>query len=307
MWLVAVFALAGGLAQLVDGTLGMGFGVTSATVLLAVGVAPATASAATHAAKLPTTLVSGLSHWREGNVDAAVLVRVAVPGAIGGFLGAVVLTSISLEAAKGSMAALLLFFGFVILARFGFGLRIIPTPKSGHTARWLSPIGLLGGFVDATGGGGWGPVVTPSLMTVTSHEPRRIVGTTNAAEFLVALAVSGGFITGAAHQDIPWLPVLGLVLGGVLVAPLAARLAGRLPHAPMGAMVGGLVILVNAVAVVGMLGNLPGWADLLLVAGWLAVVGQIAWRAWGRERAQAAPAAEARVREEGPLAVPQEA
>ncbi|UUW89361.1 sulfite exporter TauE/SafE family protein [Nocardioides sp. WV_118_6] len=284
MWLVAVFALAGGLAQLVDGTLGMGFGVTSATVLLALGVAPATASAATHAAKLPTTFVSGISHWRAGNVDKAVLLRVAVPGAIGGFAGAVILTSISLEAAKSSMAGLLLFFGLVILARFGFGFRIIPTPKSGHTARWLSPIGLLGGFVDATGGGGWGPVVTPSLMTVTTHEPRRVVGTTNAAEFVVALSVSTGFITGAAHQDIPWLPVIGLVIGGVIVAPIAARLAGRLPHAPMGAMVGGLVILVNAVTVVGAIGDLHIALDVVLIVGWLALVGRIAWVAWGRER-----------------------
>ncbi|MDQ6522352.1 sulfite exporter TauE/SafE family protein [Nocardioides sp. LHD-245] len=288
MWLVAAFALAGGLAQLVDGTLGMGFGVTSATVLLALGVAPATASAATHAAKLPTTFVSGISHWRAGNVDPQVLVRVALPGAVGGFLGAVILTSISLEAAKSSMAGLLIFFGLVILVRFGFGLRIIPVPKSGHTARWLSPIGLLGGFVDATGGGGWGPVVTPSLMTVTSHEPRRVVGTTNAAEFVVALSVSSGFVTGAAHQDIPWLPVLGLVLGGVLVAPIAARLAGRLPHAPMGAMVGGLVILVNAVTVVGAVADLPIVLDVALIVGWLALVGRIAWRAWGRERAAAA-------------------
>lgn len=288
MWMVAAFALAGGLAQLVDGTLGMGFGVTSATVLLALGVAPATASAATHAAKLPTTLISGLSHWRVGNVDTAVLVRVAVPGAIGGFLGAVVLTSVSLEAAKSGMAGLLLFFGAVILVRFGFGLRIIPAPASGHTARWLSPIGLLGGFVDATGGGGWGPVVTPSLMTVTSHEPRRVVGTTNAAEFVVAVSVSMGFITGAAHEDIPWLPVLGLVLGGVIVAPVAARLAGRLPHAPMGVLVGGLIILVNSVAVCAALMDLPRWLDLALIAGWLLLVGQIAWKAWGREKAERA-------------------
>lgn len=286
MWLVAAFALAGGLAQLVDGTLGMGFGVTSATVLLALGVAPATASAATHAAKLPTTLISGLSHWRVGNVDRAVFLRVAIPGAIGGFLGAVVLTSISLEAAKSGMAGLLLFFGLVILVRFGFGLRIIPVPKSGHTATWLSPIGLLGGFVDATGGGGWGPVVTPSLMTVTSHEPRKVVGTTNAAEFAVAVSVSLGFVTGAAHQDIPWIPVLGLVIGGVIVAPIAARLAGRLPHAPMGVMVGGLIILVNSITVVAALTDLPLGVDLTLMVGWLVLVAQVAWKAWGRERAE---------------------
>ena len=293
MWLVAAFALAGGLAQLVDGTLGMGFGVTSATVLLALGVAPATASAATHAAKLPTTLISGLSHWRVGNVDKAVLVRVAIPGAIGGFLGAVVLTSISLAAAKSGMAALLLFFGAVILVRFGFGLRIIPTPKSGHTARWLSPIGLLGGFVDATGGGGWGPVVTPSLMTVTSHEPRKVVGTTNAAEFAVAVSVSLGFITGAAHQDIPWLPVLGLVLGGVIVAPIAARLAGRLPHAPMGVMVGGLIILVNSIVVLAAVGDLPLVVDLALMVAWLLFVARLARTAWHKERAERVAAATA--------------
>ena len=286
MFMLTLFGLAGCLAQLLDATLGVGSGVTSATVLLALGVAPATASAATHAAKLPTTLISGLSHWRVGNVDKAVLIRVAIPGAIGGFLGAVVLTSISLAAAKSGMAALLLFFGAVILLRFGFGLRIIPTPKSGHTARWLAPIGLLGGFVDATGGGGWGPVVTPSLMTVTSHEPRKVVGTTNAAEFAVAVSVSLGFITGAAHQDIPWLPVLGLVLGGVIVAPIAARLAGRLPHAPMGVMVGGLIILVNSVVVLAALANLPLALDLALMVGWLLLVARLARTAWHKERAE---------------------
>jgi uncharacterized protein len=286
VWIIAAFALAGGLAQFVDGTLGMGFGVTSATVLLFLGVAPATASAATHAAKLPTTLISGLTHWRVGNVDRATLVRVALPGAVGGFLGAVVLTNISLAAAKGWMAGLLFFFGMVIFARFGFGLRIIPTPANGHTARWLSPIGLLGGFVDATGGGGWGPVVTPSLMTVTRHEPRKVVGTVNAAEFLVAVSVSAGFLTGAAQHGIPWLPVIGLVIGGVLVAPVAARLAGRLPQAPMGTMVGGLVVLVNGITITATLGGLPGWADLLLIAALLGLTGRVARAAWQREKQQ---------------------
>lgn len=291
MWIVVVFALAGGLAQLVDGTLGMGFGVTSATVLLFMGVAPVTASAATHAAKLPTTLISGLSHWREGNIDFAILLRVAIPGAVGGFLGAVVLTNISLASAKGWMSGLLLFFGLVIFARFGLGVRLIPTPQNGHTARWLAPIGVLGGFVDATGGGGWGPVVTPSLMTVTRHEPRKVVGTVNAAEFVVAVSVSFGFLTGAAQHGIPWLPVIGLVIGGVIMAPIAARLAGRLPHAPMGTMVGGLVVLVNGVTIVAALGGLPGYVDavliILMISGTLAV----ARRAWHRERAERAASA----------------
>ncbi|MFO6453769.1 MULTISPECIES: sulfite exporter TauE/SafE family protein [unclassified Aeromicrobium] len=285
MGIVVAFALAGGLAQLVDGTLGMGFGVTSATVLLFMGVAPVTASAATHAAKLPTTLISGISHWREGNIDTAVLVRVALPGAVGGFLGAVVLTNISLASAKGWMSGLLLFFGLVIFARFGLGVRLIPTPRNGHTARWLSPIGLLGGFVDATGGGGWGPVVTPSLMTVTRHEPRQVVGTVNAAEFLVAVSVSFGFLTGAAQHGIPWLPVIGLALGGAIMAPIAARLAGRLPHAPMGTMVGGMVILVNGVTIIAALGGLPSWLDALLILVAVAVTGTVAVKAWRREQA----------------------
>jgi uncharacterized protein len=290
MWIVAAFALAGGLAQLVDGTLGMGFGVTSATILLYLGIAPATASAATHAAKLPTTFVSGLTHWRVGNVDTKALWAVALPGMLGGFLGAVVLTNISLESAKAWMSALLVFFGLVIFLRFGLDKRLIPLPKSGNTPRWLSPIGFLGGFVDATGGGGWGPVVTPSLMTVTEHEPRKVVGTVNAAEFMVAATVSLAFLTGAAHADIPWLAVLGLVVGGVIIAPIAALLAGKLPQAPMGTLVGGLVILVNGINIVAAAGGVPLWLDLIIAVGLIWITGAVAWRAWQRERAAASPA-----------------
>lgn len=284
MGFVLAFALAGGMAQLVDGTLGMGFGVTSATILLLLGVTPAAASAATHAAKLPTTLVSGLAHWRAGNVDTHVLARVALPGAVGAFIGAVVLTGLSLSSAKVWMSGLLLFFGLVIVARFGFGARIIPTPRNGNSARWLSPIGAVGGFVDATGGGGWGPVVTPSLMTVTAHSPRRVVGTVSASEFLVALAASAGFLGGLAHADIPWLAVLGLVAGGVVIAPIAARLAGRLPQAPMGTLVGGLIVLVNGLTIEQATGGWPTWLAWGALTAVVVLTAQIAWSAWLRER-----------------------
>ena len=290
MGIIMAFALAGGLAQLVDGTLGMGFGVTSATVLLWLGATPAAASAATHAAKLPTTLVSGLAHWRQGNVDTKILLRVAVPGAVTAFLGAVVLTGISLAAAKSWMSGLLLFFGLVIFARFGLGKRVIPQPANGHTARWLSPIGALGGFVDATGGGGWGPVVTPSLMTVTAHEPRKVVGTVNAAEFVVAVAASAGFLLGIAHQEIPWNAVLGLVCGGVVMAPIAARLAGRLPHAPMGTLVGGLIVLVNSLTVVPAVADVPSWLGWCGVVAIIVITAGVARRAWHRERFERAAA-----------------
>lgn len=288
MWFFAMFAIAGGAAQLVDGTLGMGFGVTSATILLYMGVSAAAASAATHAAKIPTTLVSGFAHWRQGNVDKATFIRLAIPGAFMAFIGAVVLVNLSLATAKTWMAGLLFFFGLVIFVRFGFNYRLIPAPKSGHKARWLSPIGALGGFVDATGGGGWGPVVTPSLMTVSKLEPRKVVGSVNASEFVVALAASIGFLTGAEHleDDMPWIAVLGLIAGGVIVAPFAARLAGRLPQHVMGTMVGGLIIIVNSQVIVLALGGLPMAAGWGLVALAIGVTAWVAKRAYVYDQAQ---------------------
>jgi len=289
MWFFALFALAGGAAQFVDGTLGMGFGVTSATILLALGVSAAAASAATHMAKLPTTFVSGLTHWRQGNVDKGTFIRIAIPGGIAAFVGAVVLVNLSLASAKTWMAGLLLFFGLVILLRFGFNKRLIPTPENGQSARWLSPLGALGGFTDSMGGGGWGPVVTPSVMTVTNHEPRTVVGSVNAAEFFVAACASLGFLTGAERieEDMPWLAVLGLITGGVVVAPFAARLAGRLPHHVMGTMVGGLMLIVNG-SVLGKAFGVPGTVSLMATGGALLVTALIAWRAYGYDRAERA-------------------
>lgn len=283
MGIIIAFALAGGLAQLIDGTLGMGFGVASATILLLLGVAPAAASAATHAAKIPTTFTSGLAHWRQGNVDWAIVLRIAVPGALTAFLGAVVLSGLSMASAKVWMSGLLLFFGTVILLRFAFGISPIPTPRNGHTARWLSPLGAIGGFVDATGGGGWGPVCTPALMTVTRHEPRKVVGSVNAAEFFVAVAASLGFLTGAAQHDIPWIAVSGLVIGGVIIAPIAARLAGRLPQGAMGTLVGGLIIIVNSTTILKALG-LPGTLGWVLLAAATAAVCVLAWVTFRRDR-----------------------
>ncbi|MEO8107077.1 MAG: sulfite exporter TauE/SafE family protein [Actinomycetes bacterium] len=289
MWFFAAFALAGGAAQLVDGTLGMGFGVTSATILLSMGVTAAAASAATHAAKLPTTLVSGLTHWRRGNVDTATFLRVAVPGSIMAFIGAVVLVNLSLAAAKTWMSGLLLFLGLVIFLRFGFNRRLIPAPRGGHTAWWLSPIGAVGGGVDSLGGGGWGPVVTPSLMTVTNLEPRKVVGSVNAAEFFVALSASAGFLTGAEklENDMPWFAVLGLITGGVIVAPFAARLAGRLPHHVMGTMVGGLILIVNTQVLLlaaGVAATVTWWA----MAAAVVATGVVAKGSYAYDRAERA-------------------
>jgi hypothetical protein len=259
---VAVFALVGAAAQFVDGTLGMGFGVTSATLLTVLGYSAVAASAGTHAAKVGTCFASGVSHWREGNVDWRVLIAVGVPGAFGAFIGAVVLTNVAIDGARVWMAAILFLLGISIIARFGFGKSLLPEMRLRTRNLW--PIGLFGGFVDATGGGGWGPVATPSLMTVTRHAPHRIVGTVSASEFLVAVSASMGFLVGAGDSDVPWLAVLGLIIGGVIMAPFAARFARRAPTRPLGVAVGGIVLVANTAVIAAVLG-IPG-----VVAGVLA-------------------------------------
>jgi len=252
---VVMFGIVGAAAQFVDGTLGMGFGITSATLLSVLGYSAVAASAGTHAAKVGTTLVSGISHWQVGNVDKRVLLVVALPGSVGAFIGAVILTNIAMDSARLWMALILLVMGVVIVMRFGFGKSLIP--QFNPRTRNLWPVGLIGGFVDATGGGGWGPVATPSLMTLTKHEPHRVVGTVNCAEFFVAVAASMGFIVGAGDSNIPWLAVLGLVTGGAIVAPFAARLAHRAPRELLGVLVGGMVLISNA-AIIAKVTGVPG-------------------------------------------------
>ena len=238
MPLIIVFALVGGAAQFVDGSLGMGFGVTSATLLTLLGYSAVAASAGTHAAKMGTTFVSGLAHWREGNVDWRVFTAIAVPGSVGAFTGAVILTNVSLDGARLWMALILLVLGISIIMRFAFGKTLIPQIKA--RTRHLWPVGLFGGFVDATGGGGWGPVATPSLMTLTKHEPKKVVGTVNAAEFVVTIAISTTLIVHMGVQH--WPIVLGLLSGGVVAAPIAAWLVKHLPPRYVMTAVGCLIV-----------------------------------------------------------------
>jgi len=240
-----VLALAGLAAQLVDGALGMAYGATSSTLVLAIGLSPATASASVHFAELGTTLASGTSHWRFGNVDWRTVRRIGIPGGIGAFVGAVVLSSVSAELAEPWMAGVLLALGVYILGRFA--LRGAPRRPGRRyvRGRFLAPLGLAAGFVDATGGGGWGPVATPTLLASGRMEPRKVVGSVDTSEFIVALAASGGFLVGLGSQGIRWDVVTALLAGGIVAAPFAAWLVQKVTARLLGASVGGLIVLTN--------------------------------------------------------------
>src|SRR5919198_847478 len=211
-----VLVIVGLIAQLVDGALGMAYGATSATLVLAAGYAPATASASVHLAELGTTAVSGYSHWRFGNVDWRTARRIGIPGAIGAFTGAVILSSISADIAKPWMAGILLVLGIYILARFTIGRAPRPGGRPYVRGRYLAPLGLGAGLIDATGGGGWGPGSTATLPATGKMEPRKVVGSVDTSEFLVALAASLGFLVGLGSQGVKPAIVLPLLAGGVV-------------------------------------------------------------------------------------------
>jgi uncharacterized membrane protein YfcA len=247
MHTLVLFGLAGFLAQLVDGSLGMAFGVTATTTLVTVGTAPAVASAAVHLAEVGTSLASGFSHWRFRNIDWRTVGILALPGAIGAALGAYVLTSLSSTSAAVWITTVLLVLGLYVLIRFAFLKlgKLITTKRPG--ARFLGPLGLIAGFVDASGGGGWGPVATTTLLSSGRLEPRKVVGSVDTSEFIVALAASVGFFfTLSQEHHLNYTVVAGLMIGGVIAAPFAAWLVRRLPPRVLGAAAGGMIVFTNA-------------------------------------------------------------
>lgn len=215
------FIAAGFAAQLIDGALGMAFGVISTTLLLSMGIPPAAASAGVHTVEMFTTGVSGISHIAHRNVDWRLLARLAVPGVIGGVLGAYGLTQISADAVKPFVLAYLAAIGCYLIWR---GFHYSPQHKA---PKVVEPLGLVGGFLDAAGGGGWGPIVTGNLL-VQGAEPRRTIGTVNTAEFLLTVSISATFIATLGWAAFT-VATLGLLIGGVAAAPLGAWAARRAP------------------------------------------------------------------------------
>ncbi len=249
-----VLGFVGLLAQLVDGSLGMAYGVTSSTLLLAVGVAPAAASAAVHFSEIGTSLVSGISHHRLGNVDWRTVGILAGPGFVGAFVGATFLASLDAATAKPWVAGILLALGCYVIWRFlALGGRR-PTFRARPSIRFLAPIGLAGGTLDAIGGGGWGPVGTTTLLSSGRLEPRKVVGSIDTSELVVAVGGSLGFLVALTHSDIPWDYALALLAGGVVAAPIAAWLVRRLAARVLGVAAGGLIVLTNTRTIAESLG-----------------------------------------------------
>lgn len=231
---ILIYVLVGFIAQMIDGALGMAYGVSSNTFLLSIGVPPAAASASVHMAEVVTTGVSGFSHWKLGNIDWKLVKKLAVPGVLGGISGAYLLTSIDGNILKPYISAYLLIMGVIILVKAFNG-------KHEHKeTKHLSILGIIGGFFDAIGGGGWGPIVTTTLVARGKH-PRFAIGSVNFSEFFVTFAESVTFVLTLSFLGY-WQIILGLLIGGAIAAPMAAVVARRLSVKVLMFMVGVLIV-----------------------------------------------------------------
>ena len=243
---LVILAFIGLAAQLVDGSLGMAYGVTSTSLLLMFGIAPAVASASVHMAEVVTTAASGVSHIRFGNVDKQVVYKLILPGSIGAFLGACFLSSIPGDIIKPYVSIFLLILGIFVIYRFLFKFnsnRKISNKK--WSKKQFIPLGFIAGFFDATGGGGWGPIATPVLLTGNKMEPRKVIGSVDTSEFAIAVSSTLGFLLTLGWSNINLQWVLALMIGGIIAAPIAVWLVKIFPTDLLGTLVGGIIIITN--------------------------------------------------------------
>ena len=232
-----MFFMVGVLAQAVDGALGMAFGVTASTVMMSFGTAPAQASAMVHIAEIFTTAASGASHWWHRNIDWTMARRIAAPGVVGGILGATVLANVDGKVVAPLVSIYLATMGVIIVAR---GLHAFRSFTA--TERVMPAVGFAGGLLDAIGGGGWGPVVTSTLVG-SGQTPRYVIGSVNLTEFLVTVATSATFIVTLGVGDLA--PVVPLILGGLVSAPFAGYLVKIVPTRALMLTVGALILLLS--------------------------------------------------------------
>lgn len=225
---------------MIDGALGMAYGVSSNTFLLSVGVQPKVASACVHLAETFTTGVSGLLHWKLGNVDKELFKKLIIPGILGAVVGAYILTQIDGNVIKPWISGYLLIMGIIILVK-----AIRHNGEHNEVTSHISILGLIGGFFDAIGGGGWGPIVTTTLVARGKH-PRFAIGSVNSSEFFITFSQSVVFVFTLSSDLIAnWTVIAGLLLGGVIAAPVAATVTKKLPVKVLMALVGVLIILLS--------------------------------------------------------------
>lgn len=292
MAMLVLLALFGFVAQMVDGSLGMGYGVTSTTMLISVGLAPAAASASVQFAQLGTTLASGISHSKMGNTDWRTVSILALPGFVGAFFGAVFLVSLNADFARPMVATILFLLGCYVLLRFLLLGGRRPEFKGHHSPAFLIPTGLFAGTLNSIGGGGWGPVGTTTLLSSGRLEPRKVVGSVSTTEFVVTIGGSLGFIFAMAAEDIPWEIALALLIGGVIAAPFAAYLVRILAPGVLGVGAGGMIILTNTHTLSSSLG-IPGvLIAVVLVLLFLSWVAAIVWAVRQERAARALEALE---------------
>jgi uncharacterized protein len=235
---IAPFIAVGFGAQLIDGSLGMAFGVISNTLLVSVlGMPPAHASARVHIVEVFTTAASGISHVIHKNVDWKLFARLVIPGVIGGVIGAYALSNIDAKVARPFVMGYLSLIGFYLLFKAWGWTHVHREPKI------VEPLGLIGGFLDAVGGGGWGPVVTSNLL-VQGSVPRTTIGTVNTAEFFLTVSISAAFIANLGLEAFT-LATIGLLIGGLAAAPFGALLARRIPARTLMTLVGIVLTLTS--------------------------------------------------------------
>jgi len=235
-----ICVLCGFLAQLVDGTLGMAYGVSSSTLLQAMGQSPAMASFCTHTAEIFTTLASGVSHFAMKNIDRSLFLRLIIPGVIGGIAGTCLLTGMDDSVISPIVSVYLILMGSVIF------LKAFRNPRSQprKIGNGVYPLALIGGFSDSIGGGGWGPVVTSTLVAADC-DVRKTIGSVNAAEFFVTLAESAAFFVTVGNPGEILPSAAGLIAGGIAASPAAAWLCRRIPGRPLIAVVGAGIVVLN--------------------------------------------------------------
>ncbi|MDQ1000518.1 putative membrane protein YfcA [Neobacillus niacini] len=245
-----IFSVIGFLAQLVDGSLGMGFGATSSSLLLMFGIAPAAASASIHMAEIATTAASGASHLWFKNVDKRILWKLTIPGSISAFIGAAFLSSLPGDKIKPFISIFLIVLGLYILIRFLFFNHSSKTQGSAISSKFLTPLGMVGGFFDAVGGGGWGPITAPVLIAKNGISPKKVIGTVDTSEFAIAVSATLGFILFLGVDQYQWQWVIAFMIGGVIAAPIAAWLVRIVPSYMLGVLVGGFIILTNSMTII---------------------------------------------------------